>query len=77
MADNNPLPRQSFEFALTTTDRGKIVVKMFDRITVDDVFLHLVNQEVFKILTNMDTDPTVSSLFKEFLLNENFTAGQN
>ena len=77
MADNEPLPRQSFEFSLTTTERGKITVKMYDRITVDDVYLHLVNQEIFRILTKKAVDSTVNSLFKDSLLKERFTAGQN
>jgi hypothetical protein len=75
MAD--PTPRQQFEFTLTTVDRGKIVVTMVDRITVDDVFLHLVNREVYRVITRDDPGEEVSPLFKDFLLKERFTAGQN
>jgi hypothetical protein len=69
--------RQYSEFSLTTVERGKITVKIFDRITVDDIFLHLVNQEVYRVVTKNDSDPTVNPLFKDFLLKERFTAGQN
>ena len=75
MAD--PTPRQQFEFTLTTVERGKIVVTMVDRITVDDVFLHLVNREVYRVLTKDDPGDEVNPLFKDFLLKERFTAGQN
>jgi hypothetical protein len=75
MADSPP--RQEFEFTLTTVDRGKIVVTMVDRITVDDVFLHLINREVYKVLTKDDPGDEVNYLFRDFLLKERFTAGQN
>jgi hypothetical protein len=77
MANGDPDPRQEFEFSLTTQERGKITVKIFDRITVDDVFLHLINQEIYMIVTKKDIDSEVNQLFKDFLLKERFTAGQN
>lgn len=70
-------PRQVLDFSLTTVERGKISVRIMDRITVDDVFLHLVNQETYRILAKKDVDPTVNPLFKDALLKEKFTAGQN
>lgn len=75
--DDLTVPRQEFQFSLTTAERGKIEVQMFDRIVVDDVYLHLVNQEVFRIITRKPVDDTVNPLFKDFLLKERFTAGQN
>jgi len=69
--------RQEFKFSITTTERGKITLKMFDRINVDDVFLHLVNKEIFRIKTGENSSDDVDPLFKDFLLKENFTAGQN
>ena len=77
MADEDIPPRQEFEFSLTTQERGKITIKMFDRINVDDVFLHLVNQEIYMIVTRKKIDAGVNQLFKDFLLKEKFTAGQN
>jgi len=74
---DEPIPRQSFEFSLTTVESGKITLKMFDRIGVDDIFLHLVNQELFGILTRTSVEQDVDPLFKDFILKERFTAGQN
>jgi len=78
MADENDIPpRQVLDFSLTTVERGKISVRIMDRISVDDVFLHLVNQETYRILAKRDVDPAVNPLFKDYLLKEQFTAGQN
>ena len=70
-------PRQEFEFSLTTSGRGKIIVKMMDRINVDDVFLHLVHEEIFHIITSEPATGEVAPLFKDALLKERFTLGQN
>lgn len=69
--------RQEFQFSITTTERGKITLKMYDRINVDDVFMHLVNKEIFRIKAGKNSSDDVDPLFKDFLLKENFTAGQN
>jgi hypothetical protein len=78
MADEDDIPpRQDTEFTLTTVERGKIIVQIYDRITVDDVFLHLVNQETYRVLAKRDIEPEVNQLFKDYLLKERFTAAQN
>ena len=64
------------EFTITSEERGKLIVKMVDRINVDDVFVHLVNREVFRLKTGADAGSEVEPMFKEFLLKERFTAGQ-
>jgi hypothetical protein len=48
---------------------------MMDRINVDDVFLHLVHREVYRLITGEDDGVEVSDLFKGFLMKERFTAG--
>jgi hypothetical protein len=78
MADVGDIPpRQEVGFSLTTVERGKIDVVLLDRINVDDVYLHLVNQETYRVLTKKDVDPAVDQLFKDYLLKEQFTAAQN
>lgn len=78
MADEDEIPpRQEIEFSLTTVERGKIIIQIYDRITVDDVFLHLVNQETYRVLAKKDIDSSVNQLFKDYLLRERFTAAQN
>ena len=74
--DSEVAPRFAETITLTTQEDGRVVLKLFDRINVDDVFLHLVNRELFRIITGTDESPDVNSLFKDFLLKERFTAGQ-
>lgn len=76
MAEEESAPRFESEFTLTTVDRGRIRLKFFDRITVDDVFLHLVNREVYRVLTGEDPGDDVDQNIKDFLIKEGFTLGQ-
>jgi len=61
---------------ITTSEEGRITVRMVDRINVDDVFLHLVNRNLYRLAVGEDHGTDVPVLFKEFLLKERFTAGQ-
>lgn len=65
--------RYDQKITLTTTERGRVTVRMVDRINVDDIFLHLVNREIYRVGTGIDPGPDVEPLFKEFLLKERFT----
>ena len=68
----NVPPAQKIEFTVTVQDKGKINVKAIDRISIDDVTLHLINQEVFRILTGRDVVVPVSRNFRDFLVRERF-----
>jgi hypothetical protein len=68
--------RQVQTITLSTVEQGKVVMKMYDRINVDDVYLHLVNRELYRIISGEDTGVEVDPLFKDFLLKERFTTGQ-
>jgi len=61
---------------LTTSEKGRLTMRMVDRINVDDVLMHLVSREIYRITTGKDMGSEVEPLFKEFLLKERFTAGQ-
>lgn len=77
MADvGEPTPRFDQKVSITTTERGKITLRLVDRINVDDVFVHLVNREIFRLLVGDDAGAEVNQNFKDFLLKERFTAGQ-
>lgn len=66
--------QQMIKFSLTTTESGKIDLKIFDRIIVDDVIVHLINQEVYRIITNKDPGTTIARSFKDFLVKERYRA---
>lgn len=69
-------PRFEQNISITSNERGRITMKLIDRINVDDVFLHLVNREIYRLATGVDAGSEVEPLFKEFLLKERFSAGQ-
>lgn len=73
MADETT--RYDQKISLTTNERGKVVVHMIDRINVDDIFLHLVNREIYRISTGTDPGSDFEPAFKDFLLRERFTTG--
>ena len=76
MADETSA-RQEFNISLTTVDKGKIHVKMFDRINVDDIFSHLVHREVYRLLSGDDSGVDIPDIYKEYLLKPRFTTGQS
>lgn len=78
MADEETA-RNEFEFKFRTESNGVLKLKLIDRINVDDVFLYLIDQHLFRLVakTEPDNADTISPLFKDALLKEQFTAGQN
>ena len=75
MADEESV-RFDQKITLSTSEKGRLTIRMVDRINVDDVYLHLINREIYRVSTGIDTGSEVEPLFKEFLLKERFTAGQ-
>lgn len=76
MADAEPTARQEIEFTLTSHRRGKVRIKILDRINVDDVYLHQVNGHVYRLLTGDDPGDEVNKIFKDALLKEQFVVGE-
>lgn len=72
MTARNVPPQQVTEFKITATEQGQIRMKVYDRITVDDVTLHLINQSIYNILTKEDPTFDVSRNFKDFLVMERY-----
>ena len=72
MADT---PRYDQSFTITTTENGKVIVKIVDRITVDDVFLNMVNQEVYRLMTGTDPGEAVPPDYVDVLIKNNYSAG--
>jgi len=67
--------RYDQKITLTTNERGKVTVHLFDRINVDDVFLHLVNRELYRLSTGTDPGIDFDPQFKDFLLRTRYTTG--
>lgn len=73
MADEST--RFDQKITLTSNERGRVTMRIVDRITVDDVFLHLVNRELYRIATGSDPGSDVDQSFKEFLMRVRFSSG--
>lgn len=69
-------PRKEFEMTLTTVEKGRMKVQMFDRITVDDVLLHLAQREIVRVVSGVDYGVDVPTAYKDFLVKERYTTGQ-
>lgn len=61
------------ELVLANHENGRTTMRIVDRINVDDVFLHMVHCEVYRLVSGKDPGAEVDPLFKEFLLKERFT----
>lgn len=64
--------RQVAEFKYDTEEFGRRLVTIYDRITVDDVFVFMVDKEIFRIMTGVDEGDEVSREFRDFLVRERY-----
>jgi hypothetical protein len=62
------MARKEFVYHVTTAEFGKTKVKFIDRITVDDVFNHLVKRELFRLAGGADPGIDIPVEFKDFLI---------
>jgi hypothetical protein len=67
--------RQDQTFTVTTNEKGKVIVRTLSAINVDDVLVHLVNEELFRLITGVDPGETVPQDWVDDLVNTNYTAG--
>ena len=67
--------RSASGFMVNDEKRGKVRFKFMDRINVDDVILHLMEREVFRLVGGDDPGEDVNSTFKDFLVREKSLKG--
>jgi hypothetical protein len=63
--------RREVAFSVDIQDVGKRFVQVIDRISVDDIFVHMGQMEVFKVMTGDDAGDDVSANFIEFVVSDN------
>ena len=66
------MARQEIGFTYTSKETGKRNVKVIDRINIDDLYLHMIQKEIYRLLTGKDQGSEVSKDFTDFLLRENY-----
>lgn len=62
--------RSASGFMVLDEKRGKIRFKFMDRINVDDVILHLIERELFRLVGGNDPGEDLNPSFKDFLIRE-------
>ena len=61
-------------FTITTSERGKITLKVVDRINIDDVFMYLIDQELYSVMTGKDPSITVPDDWVDTLVTTQYSA---
>ena len=62
------MTRQDINFKIDDYKRGNMRVRVIDRITPDDVVLHLMEREFFKLKGGKDPGDELNVEFKDFLV---------
>lgn len=62
------MARQETVLKLNTEAKGKHSVRIFDRITVDDIVLHLMRRELYSVVTDTPVDSSVPQKYKDALI---------
>lgn len=65
-------PRAEVSYVINDPERGRVRFQVFDRISVDDVTLHLVERQLFRIVGGGDPGDEVNRAYKDFLIRENY-----
>jgi hypothetical protein len=62
------------EVSVDARDRvyGQVRIRVIDRISVDDVTLHLIKRELFRLAGGADPGDELNPLFIDFLVKENY-----
>jgi hypothetical protein len=62
--------RQRVAFSVDIQDVGKRTVQIIDRLSVDDLFCHMAQMEIFKVMTGYDAGDAVNANFVEFVVSD-------
>lgn len=65
-------PRTEVSFIVNDPERGKVTMQFFDRVSIDDVTLHLIERELFRLVGGGAPGDDINPNFKDFLIRENF-----
>lgn len=61
------MARQEFNYTVQTQKFGRVKVRVMDRVTIDDVMLHLVRRELHRLSGGEDAGIEVPKNVKDFL----------
>lgn len=69
------MTRADLNFTMEDRDRGKVQVRIIDRITPDDIILHLLERELFKLAGGPDPGNDINVEFKDFIVKSGVVPG--
>lgn len=64
--------RQEVSVDMRDRVHGQVRVRVIDRISVDDVSLHLIKRELFRLAGGADPGDDINPLFIDFLIRESY-----
>lgn len=65
-------PRFELEYTVNDSERGRVKIQVYDRISIDEVVMHLIERELFLQVGGPDPGTDVNQNFKDFLIRENY-----
>lgn len=71
------LPRADVELRYATKDKGMRVARIIDRIVVEDVVRHMIEKELYRLMTGVYEGDEVNREFKDFLVRERYSVRGN
>lgn len=66
------MARRQREFQVEDINRGKVNFRVIDRITPDDVVIHLIERELYKVAGGADPGDELNQEFIDFLVLERY-----
>lgn len=65
-------PRFELEYVINDSERGRVKIQVYDRIGMDDLVLHLIERNLYRLVGGADPGDDINPAFKDFLVRENY-----
>lgn len=65
-------PREEVEFLISTEEFGKRNFRIVDKLSIDDIVIHLTKREIFRVLTGVDEGVEVPLEFQDPLILDDY-----
>lgn len=65
-------PRTRIAYNVNDPVRGTVTFEFYDRINIDDITLHMIRRELYRLAGGSDPGDDVNQISKDFLIRDNF-----
>lgn len=69
------IERQEASFSILTEERGKQIIRVVDRLGVDDIYEFMVQREIHRLLTGEDEGDDINPNHRDFVIKEAYFVG--